>query len=218
MGRFLAWLRTAAPAAAVDFREKGLRYSYLLAVPVLLVALVVNLLLPHGWTVWPFAAAIMILLYVHEAAERNGQGIPPLYVYALFGGATLAWVVASIVLSVLNPIVTLLGVGVIAFYSVKMYLAQREAEKVVEQRRAEGKCVHCGEVADVQSGYCGNCGEEPDPQEMQLRRVAAVVKNSAKSSSGRMRQVLKQENLASSARKKEAALLNSRLRNGRPRK
>jgi hypothetical protein len=214
---FSDWIKAAVPKAAADFRAQGLRYSYLLMVPIVLAAFVINLLVAHhGWTVWPFVAAAAILLYVHEAAERNGQGIPPFHVYALFAGGTLAWIVVSLCLSIVNPFIILIAVGGILFYCLKAYLAQREAEKVVEQRRAEGRCVHCGEIADIQSGYCGSCGEEPDPQEMQTQRIAAVVRNSAKS--GRMRAILKTETLASAARKKEGALLNSRMRNGRPRK
>src|SRR5438128_3057792 len=81
------WIQRGVPTALNQFREHDLRWSYLAVGGMVIVALIVNFLLPHGWTVWPFVLAIGILLYIHEAAERNGTGVPPMHVYGLFFGA-----------------------------------------------------------------------------------------------------------------------------------
>src|SRR5690242_2191907 len=89
------WVKNDAGQALRDFRDKDLRYSYLIIGGMIVIGLIVNWLFAHsrGWTVWPFVLAAGILLCIHEAAERNGTGVPPLQVCALFGGAIAGWIV-----------------------------------------------------------------------------------------------------------------------------
>ena len=96
--------------------------------------LAVNLLLPHGWTVWPFVLAAAILLTIHEMAERNGQGIPPLHVYAFFVAAMTLWLGLVVILSAVNVLVLLLGIGVLGYFAVQGYLKQREKMRVIAAR------------------------------------------------------------------------------------
>lgn len=204
----LAWLRDNAPGAARTWTRHDLRWSYLVLAGLVAIGIAVNVLLPGGWTVWPVVAAATMLMYVHEAADRNGEGIPPLNVYALFAGAVAVWLSFSLVLTQINPVVLLLGVGVIVYYAIKGYLKQREVRRLIAERRAQGLCIHCGHPADPLQGVCLHCGEEPDPDAMQVQRVQAVV---AKGASGsKMRAALRQESLAKSASRKEAALLRQR--------
>lgn len=202
------WLRENSPGAAKTWSEYDLRWSYLAVGALVLGGVGVNLWLPHGWTVWPMVAAAGMLLYIHEAADRNGQGVPPMHVYGLFGAAIGAWAIFTAVISVVNPFVILMGVGALVYYCVKGWQRQKEARRIVEERRAKGQCVHCGELADPEQGVCMNCGEEPNPEVMQLQRVQAVVAKGADAT--RMRAVLKQEGLSASARRKEAALVRMR--------
>src|SRR5438309_498187 len=53
-----------------------LRWSFFAIVGLVVLGAVVNRLIPHGWAVWPFVAAAGMMLMIHEAADRNGQGIP----------------------------------------------------------------------------------------------------------------------------------------------
>jgi len=202
------WLRDNSPGTAKAWSEYDLRWSYIAVAGMAVVGFVINLTLANGWTVWPMVGVAGMLVYVHEAAERNGQGVPPLHVYSFFGAVVGVWVVFTAVLSVVNPLVLALGVGALGYYSAKGVLRQREARRVVEERRAAGLCVHCGEAADPTQGVCLNCGEEPNPEVMQLQRVQAVVTKGA--DPGRMRAVLKQDNLSVSAKRKEAALVRDR--------
>jgi hypothetical protein len=207
------WLRDNSPLAAKTWSEYDLRWSYLAVAGLIVAGAGVNLLLANGWTVWPVVAVAAILLYVHEAADRNGQGVPPMHVYGLFAAVLLVWMVVVLVLSAVNPVILLLGLGTLAYYCVKGFLRQQEARRLIEHRRANGLCVHCGEPADPAQGVCLNCGEEPNPEVMQLQRVQAVVAKGA--DANRMRSVLKQEGLSVAARRKEAALLRDR-QNRRP--
>lgn len=177
---------------------------------------VVNFFFSHGWTIWPVVAALGLLLYVHEAADRSGQGVPPLYVYALFASGLLIWIVLTLILSTFNPWILIGGVFVLVYLALRKYLEVRAFRQMIEKRRAEGRCIHCGELADPTAGVCMNCGEEPDPDAATMQRVQAMVHNSA-STSGRkekMRAVLKQDSLSASAKRKEQRLMARRIRHG----
>lgn len=212
--RLFGFLRSAGPRALVEFRDKDLRWSHFALAAMVVVATGVNLWLPHGWTAWPFVIAAAILMYLHEAADRNGEGIPPGHVYAFFAGGVTVWILATLLLSAINPFVIVLGVGTLLYYVAQAFLKDRAARLLVQSRRAAGQCVFCGELADPAHGICMNCGEEPDPDAMQIARVQAVVRNRGGGNRGqRMKGVLKQDTLAAAAKKKEAALLaRSRLR------
>lgn len=204
---FTLWLLRAIPRALIDFREHGLRISYLILPLLILAAIIVNIFIPKGWTAWPFVFAAASFMYVHEAADRNGQGIPPGQVYLLFAGALALWLTVATILSVISPLIVLAGVGFLVYYALQAYMKDRAKRKVIEQRRADGRCIFCGEIADIQQGICMNCGEEPDPTAMQLARIQAIVKNRGGAANARTREILKQDSLAAAARKKEAKLI-----------
>ena len=98
----------------------------------------------------------------------------------------------------------------------KAFLKQRERNKLIEQRRADGQCIHCGELADENLGVCMNCGNDPDPSANQLSRVAAMVRGAAQSD--RARAVIQGEKLAQIAAKKEKYLVTNRPRKSTGRK
>ena len=207
------WVQQDAAGALRDFRDKDLRYSYLIIAAMVVVGMIVNWVFAHshGWTVWPFVLAAGILLYVHEAAERNGTGVPPMHVYGLFGGAMALWVIIMVVLSVTNPLILLLGIAWIGYICGKKYLEQREKDRLIEQRRAEGCCIHCGaKIEDVNLGFCTECGQEPNPTEIQLSRIASTIASANRG--GHARSVLTQRTAAADASAKERALLASRPR------
>src|SRR5438876_1871230 len=82
----LRQLGRTLPTTLAEFYSRDLRWSYLAIGAMIIVATVVNLLFSHGWTVWPFMFSAGVLFMVHEAAERNGEGVPPLHVYGLLIG------------------------------------------------------------------------------------------------------------------------------------
>src|SRR3989442_4467205 len=71
-----------------EYFDYDIRWSYWL-VGGLIALGIVSTFLPwsHGWIVWPFIFVVGFMSMVHEAAERNGQGVPPFHVYSLFVGA-----------------------------------------------------------------------------------------------------------------------------------
>lgn len=187
-----------------------LRVWHLAIVGMLIFGVAVNLLLPHGWTVWPFVAAAALMLAVHEAAERNAQGIPPLYVYLFFVSAMALWLVVVMIASAVNPVVLLLGFAGAGYYGVKGYLKSVERSRLFAKRRAEHLCIHCGQPVNPDLAFCANCGEDPDPDGARLARVAtASVSSQAKS---RIRAALAPPAPATSAAQKEQALLSRRHR------
>lgn len=216
LDRLKLWLSDDLPRGLEDFREFGLRWSYLAVAALVLLGLLANLLFSHGWTVWPLVAVVALLLYVHEAADRSGQGVPPLYVYAFFASALLIWAILTLLLTAFNPWILISGLAVVCYLMTKRYLAAREFQRLLDSRRAEGRCLHCGQFADPNAGVCMNCGEEPDPDAAQMQRIQATLHNSA-STPGRkqrMRSTLQQDTLSASAKKKEQRLIARRIRHG----
>jgi hypothetical protein len=187
------------------FVQDDLRPSYLIIAAMVLIGAVINLSLSHGWTVWPFVGAIGIMTYMNEAADRNGQGIPPFRVYAVFFGALLVWLIAIIILSALNPLIILLGIAVILYRAGQAHLQQRQRDQLVATRRLEGRCIHCGELYDPNVVLCESCGEEPNPDVALLTRVAEVYRTPQQMA--RARAMLTKAQSGSSASAKEAALL-----------
>lgn len=204
------WLQEDVPGAFRDLIKFDLRWSYVAVGALVLVGGLVNLIFAShsGWTVWPIVGAIAIMLYVHEASERNGQGIPPLHVYAFFFGAMILFGVLLAFLKLFNPFILLGGVAYVAYHCVKEHLKQREAVRLVEGRKKAGLCIHCGEPADPRYGVCPNCGEEPDPEGMLVDRVASIVRS--RKGANRTRAVLTREKTTAGAARKEAALVQKR--------
>jgi len=210
-------LRSRAALYLSQFDETDLRWSYLIIGAGVLVCAAINWFLrdSHGWTVWPFAAAIGIMVMINEAADRAGQGVPPLQVYALFGGAMVVVFATMFLLSAINPLIILAGMGGLVYYCGRGYMEGRRREQMIAGRIAEGLCVHCGEPADYSAGYCEHCFEDPNPSATQLARVQAVSLKNV--DPARMRATIKQESLGASASRKEQALLAKR-RAGKPRR
>jgi hypothetical protein len=199
-----------ARAAGREFTRQDLRWSYLVIGALVVVGGIINLVLPHGWTVWPFVAAVGVLLMVHEAADRNGQGVPPLHVYALVGVVLTTWLVVVMVLSVVNVAILLAGVIAVGFYGAQGYIRVRERERLIFQRRRDKLCIHCGHPINEEVAFCEDCGEEPDPLSTQLKRVASMTQN--RRNVERARAVITPEPMTAGAKRREARLLASRQR------
>jgi hypothetical protein len=197
-------------ALAKENFDVFLRRSYIIIAGMIVVGIIINCILPHGWTVWPFVMALGILLMTHEAAQRNGQGVPPLQVYALFGGGILAWIIITAVLSSLNFLIVLISIGAMAYFAVKAYLVQREKDEVIRHRKENRLCVHCGEPSDPEAVYCEHCGEEPNPEVLSMRRIAGTAQTPARAA--RARAILTPAKSTADVRSKEAALLSRKNR------
>lgn len=190
------------------FSRLDLRWSYLAAGGLVVLGGLLNLLLPHGWTVWPIVAALAGMMMVHEAAERNGQGVPPGHAYAFIFGALFTWLAVGIVLSVVNVFVLVMGLIGVIVYATHGYIEGRKREYLRADRRKNGLCVHCGMRFNSSMEMCDHCGEEPDPLSTQLQRVAGVARN--RRNVDRARAVIKSESLTATAARKEQALLQKR--------
>jgi hypothetical protein len=192
-----------------EYFRTDFRASYLMIAGMVLLGIIVNFFMPHGWTVWPLVLAASLMLLLHEAADRNGVGLPPLLVYAFFAGAIVVWLMCIAILSLLNPIVLLIGVIALGYYSAKGYLQKLEAKRIVTKRRQEGCCIFCGHPADSELACCMHCGREPDPDDALLRRVGFAPR--AGDIKQRARAALKPLSNAAVAKQKEQALLERRL-------
>jgi hypothetical protein len=146
-----------------------------------------------------------MLTIINEAVERNGQGIPPFQVYALFIGIGIAWMVAIMFLSWIHPIFLILGIGVVVYRGVEAYMKQREREQLISFRRERGVCLHCGEVYDPNSVLCESCGEEPNPDGAILKRVAQICRSPQ--DVAQARSTLSRTTGSNSASAKEKALM-----------
>lgn len=194
------WLRS--------FVRTDLRWSHLAIFGMMICGALVNFFMPHGWTVWPVVMAAGMMLLIHEAADRNGQGIPPLYVYGFFIGAMGTWFALVTVLSVVNPLILLVGLVALGYYCALGYIRQREHKRLVTRRRMAGQCIYCGEPADLDLAYCPRCGREPDPDDAQLKRVINATRTDADKK--RARESLKPPPQAVVMRSKEQALIDRR--------
>jgi hypothetical protein len=198
-------IKTHVVSALRDFVRQDLRPSHLILGGMIVVGALVNLLFAHGWTVWPLVAAFGILTLINEAADRNGQGIPPFQVYAFFLGAGAAWIVLVLVLCTIHPIVLILGMAAIFYRVAEALLKQRERDRLIAFRRAQGVCLHCGQVYDPKAVFCESCGEEPNPEEAILKRVAQIYRSSE--DMARARAILGRRAAAGSPAAKEQALI-----------
>lgn len=198
-----------------EYRQRDMRWSYL-AIGILVVCgAVINLFFAHGWTVWPFVFSAGLLLMLHEAVDRNGQGVPPLYAYVLLGSGVSFWLLVVVILKAVNPIVLLLGFVGLCYYAAVGYQKQLERARLVASRRAEGLCIFCGYPADPRMVYCANCGEEPDPDTSRLGRIATTSRSNT--DKARTRAALTPTAPTASAKMKEQALLARRHSKGKKR-
>ena len=195
-----------------DYVRTDLRPSHLIIGAIIIVGAIINLIFARGWTIWPFVAAFGFLTYINEAADRNGQGIPPFQVYAFLIGGVTAWIVLVLFLSSINPLILIVGFMAVGYRGAQAYLRQRERNLLIASRRAEGLCLHCGAVNNPDAPFCESCGEEPNPDNALLRRVAEIYRTPQ--DMARARATLTRGNVGSSASAKEKALL-SRHRTGK---
>lgn len=191
-----------------DYCRTGARWSHLAILGLVVAAVFVNLFLPHGWTAWPIVLAAAILIAMHEAAERNGQGVPPLHVYVWFVGAMIVWFVIVLLVSAVNPFVIFLGMGGLTYYGLREQLKHRARQRLIISRQTAGQCIHCGRLADPDQIYCLHCGKEADPDHTQRDRVANMPRSAA--DKARARANLTPAPPTSPARQKEQALLARR--------
>ena len=196
--------QTRLAIALREFVGQDLRPSHLILGAMIVVGALVNLLFAHGWTVWPLVLAFGILTIINEAADRNGQGIPPFQVYAFFFGAGAAWIVLVLVLCSIHPIVLIIGMAAIIYRIAEALLKQRERNRLIAYRRAQGVCLHCGEVYDPNAVFCESCGEEPNPEDAILKRVAQIYRSSE--DMARARAILGRRAAASPAAKEQALI------------
>lgn len=197
-----------------QFVRTDLRWSYLVIGGMVAAGVLVNVFLPHGWTVWPVVMGAGIMLMIHEAADRNLQGVPPLHVYGFFISAMVVWLGLIAILSAFNPVILLIGLIVLGYYCTLGYIKQLERRKLIARRRLAQQCVHCGRPADYELALCMHCGREPDPDDAQLKRVAHQPKTAT--DKARARENLTPKPPTESAAKKEQALIQRR-RTKRPR-
>ena len=142
---------------------------------------------------------------VHEAAERNGEGIPPLHVYGFIIGFMVVWAGFVFVLTLINPLVFLVAFLAILYQCGRGYVHERERNRIIAKRQEEGRCIHCGEIVPENMVVCLACGNEPDPGNQRLRRVASII--GMRKSSAHMREVLTREAPSAYASRREKALL-----------
>ena len=98
---------------------------------------------------------------LHEAVDRNGQGVPPLYAYALLGSGVAFWLLVVVILKAVNPIVLLIGFLGLCYYAALGYQKQLERARLIASRRAEGLCIFCGYPADPRMVYCPIAAKNP---------------------------------------------------------
>ena len=206
----IEWTKNDLPRALRQFCAMDLRWSYLIIAGLVIVGLLINVLLAHGWTIWPFVLAIGLLVMVNEAADRNGEGIPPLHVYGFVASVMGVWVLLMIILSLIHPLILVLGISGVLYHCARAYARQREHDLIIATRRSEGRCIHCGEVADMQLRVCINCGNDPDESATQLQRVASMVQSARRSAHARA--VLTPEAPTASVARKERIMLATRPR------
>ena len=147
-------LKHRVGGALKQFYITDMRWSYYAILGVIVAGVVINIVWPHLWQMWPFLFAVAVLSVVHEAAERNGQGVPPLYAYGFLVGILVFWTIVIALFSFVNPVVLGLGIIGLGYQCTRGWLQEREREKLIETRRAQGRCIHCGEFADSKKGVC----------------------------------------------------------------
>ena len=157
-----------------DFVRMGLRWSYLVIGGLIILGIILNVFLLHGWWVWPFVFVAGMMTMIHEAADRNGEGIPPFQGYALFVAVIGLWVLIAVVLTWVGPLI-LLGVPPLVIYGTRIFVKNHKRIKLVANRRAGGQCIHCGEPALAGYVLCVACGREPGLDEGKPVQIGPVA-------------------------------------------
>ncbi len=156
-----------------EYVRTDLRWSYFVIAGLIVLGGVLNLMLAHGWWVWPFVFVAGLMTMIHEAADRNGEGIPPFQGYALFAAVIGLWVIIAVVLTWVGPLV-LLGVPPLAYYGTRIYLKNLKRTKLIAERRGEGRCIHCGENTAREYVCCQHCGKDPGLDEGKPVSIGAI--------------------------------------------
>jgi hypothetical protein len=141
-----------------QFVAHDLRWAYLINGGLVVIGAIINIFIPHGWTVWPLVGAAGIMVMINEAHDRNAVGIPPFQVYTLVGVAAVLWMIGAMMFSALGPLLLVCVVIPLLYYGLRGLVAQLRHNRLVTLRKRDGLCVHCGEPADPQYMFCTNCG------------------------------------------------------------
>jgi hypothetical protein len=211
--------KSAVKQVAHSFRQldvTDLRWTHFAIVGMVIGGAVINLFLHNGWTVWPLVMVAALMTAVHEAADRAGQGVPPLTVYACFAGAIFLWIGLVMVLSAVNMLVIIAAILALAYFSAKGWLKTRIRQELIQYRIAHDLCVYCGEPSSTNLEYCENCGMEPNPVTAEARRLSDSTHRNANATHARS--VLKGEAMGASAARKEQALLAMRRAGKKPKR
>lgn len=201
------------PKVLRDYAQTGLRYSYFVIGALVIVGGAVNFFLPNGWVVWPAVLAIGIMTMIHEAAERNNEGVPPFQAYSWFAGALAMWMGIAVFLSaVVGKWLFIVGLPVLLIYCVQTYRTYRQRARLIAERRESNVCVACGEALDPRMGtYCVQCGHTDVEGDLH-RRLREMNTDRTAEDAARTRAALKPESPAAAARRKEQELLDRRQR------
>ena len=215
---FYQHLRKELPRTLRGLVRHDLRYSYCVAAGLVIVGAIVSRFIPHGWSVWPVVFVGGLLAMIDEAVDRNGTGIPPLRVIALTIGFLGAWLGMAMFLRVVHPIVWIMGIGVAAYYGIRGDMKRRAHIGLMHMRVARGECAHCGEPVDEGVIDCPHCGELTNPDGVRTRW--STLGGPSAGGVARTRGILIGESGSNTARRKEQALLDRRVRpgGGRPKR
>lgn len=151
--------------------------------------LTINIFASGGLSVWPFIAAVSLLLVINQASDENAVGVPPLQAYGLFAGVLVGFFIFVALVSRINPWVVValtLGAGAWLVYDWKLRL---DKQRELQRRRLAGLCVRClTPVKDGLDEFCPNCDLPVNPERLNLFRLGKAIANKAQS--GKTRAVL----------------------------
>jgi hypothetical protein len=144
-----------------------------------------------GLVLWPFIAAVCVLLIINAAAE-NAVGVPPFQAYALFGGTFVAFFLFVMLVSkVVNPWLVILLVIGSAIYLARDWKERKVKDRELERRRLAGLCVKCCEKVETGiEDVCRNCGTPVNPERLDLFRLGRAISLRSQRASGSAREVL----------------------------
>jgi hypothetical protein len=195
-----------------EFTQQKLRWSYLVIAAMVVVGLIVNIFMPHGWVIWPAVLAVGIMAMIHEAADRNNEGVPPFKAYSWFAGALAVWMCVALFLSAVGKVLFIIGLPVLVVYCVRTYQVHRKRSRQIAERREKGLCIFCGQELDPRMGtFCPQCGQTDEEEDLRRRLRDAVTERSVEDVAA-TRAALKPESPAAAARRKEQELIERRQR------